>query len=105
MNKELENKLVALKVQYAAEGFVIEGISGSFARDEETESSDIDLVYTLDDPAGFARRYGGFGAFGKIAQIREELGAQLGRKVDLIALTGLNEVGRKHIAGKMRRVG
>ncbi len=51
---------------------------GSFARDEASENSDIDLVVSLAKPLGFA--------FVELAEYLEE---KLGRKVDLITSTTL----------------
>jgi predicted nucleotidyltransferase len=49
---------------------------GSFARDEASENSDIDLVVSLAKPLGFA-----------FVQLADYLEEKLGRKVDLITTT------------------
>lgn len=104
MNKIVEEQLSQLKTHYAKDGFVIVGVGGSYARGEECEDSDIDLVYKIENPAIFTACYGGFGAFSKINEIKDEIGAALGKNVDLIALNGLNEIGRKYIIEDMRYV-
>lgn len=52
--EEIENKLKAekdyLKSQYHVEKI---GLFGSFARDEQTETSDIDLLVEFSRPVGF----------------------------------------------------
>jgi predicted nucleotidyltransferase len=68
---------------------------GSFAREEATENSDIDLVVSLAKPLGFA--------FVELAIYLEE---KLGRKVDLITSTtlemGITDPRRAHIAKDIR---
>ena len=104
MNEAINSKLAELKDRYAKEGFVIVGVSGSYARGEEGESSDIDLLYKIENPAEFSRIYGGFGAFSKISEIKNEIKVALNREIDLIAINGLNEIGKKYIIEDMRYV-
>ena len=42
--EEILQKLKELKPKYEAEGFEILGLFGSYARDEATEGSDIDIL-------------------------------------------------------------
>ena len=51
------------------------GIFGSVARDEETENSDIDILYLLKDAVGLF----------KVVRIKDSLEEKLNRKVDLIS--------------------
>jgi len=64
---------------------------GSFARNEATEESDIDIVVSLTKPLGFA-----------FFELAEYLEGKLGRKVDLITATtlemGIADPRRAHIA-------
>ena len=53
------------------DGFEIVGVFGSFATNEETKDSDIDLLYDI-KPI-FVKKYGGFQAFAKLNEIRQEL--------------------------------
>ena len=55
----------------AKDGFLILGIFGSYARDENTPSSDVDILYDTD--VDFFKRYGGFGSFVKLDEIKESL--------------------------------
>jgi predicted nucleotidyltransferase len=50
------------------------GIFGSVARDEETENSDIDILYNFKDTIGFS----------KFLTLQEYLGEKLVKKVDLV---------------------
>jgi len=105
MNVELKNKLDGVCSRYAADGLRIIGVAGSYARGEETSGSDLDLVYEIVNPAQFVSKYSGFGAFSKIAEIKKEIEVQMQVPVDLIALSSLNEIGRKYILEDMQRVG
>ena len=49
------------------------GVFGSFARDEATPESDVDIVFTTDDPNLF-----------RTARMKEELEKLLSRQIDLI---------------------
>ena len=45
--EEILNKLKELKPIYQKEGLEIVGLFGSYAKDNETEYSDIDIAYKL----------------------------------------------------------
>jgi len=62
---------------------------GSFARNEATERSDVDLFADVD--------YGRFG-FVPFMDLREELASWLGRKVDFTTRNGLHRDLRERIA-------
>ncbi len=89
---EVVEKLKQLEPQLEKEGFIIEALTGSFAKDEATPQSDIDLLYRLE--ASFIKRYGGFQAFKKLEEIRRTLHEALGRPVDLIASNNLSQTAR-----------
>ena len=46
---EIVSVLQELKPRYTKEGFVILGLFGSYAKDEATSSSDVDILYDLDE--------------------------------------------------------
>jgi predicted nucleotidyltransferase len=97
MNKDVLEIVTSLKNRYLDDGFEIVGIGGSYARGDETPNSDLDLVYKISNPSLFVAKYGGFGAFGRIAELKKEIAESVGKQVDLIALNSLNQVGRKYI--------
>lgn len=97
MNSELLKTIESLKGKYSSDGFIIVGIGGSHARGDEMECSDLDLLYSIVNPAVFVSKYGGFGAFGRIADIKKEIEDEVKKKVDLISLSSLNSVGKKYI--------
>lgn len=104
MTADLESKLQQLRSRFSREGFVIIGVSGSYARGEESVKSDLDLLYEIPNPAEFAERHGGFGSFSKILEIKSEIEKEISLPVDLISLTSLNEIGQKYILKDMKRV-
>jgi predicted nucleotidyltransferase len=59
---------------------------GSFARDEQTLSSDVDLLVSFSEPVGF-----GF------IHLADRLETLLGRRVDLVAADGIKENRRPFI--------
>lgn len=57
------------------------GFFGSFARNEEKENSDIDILFALHKPIGLFT----------LAKIHDDLELKLNKKVDLISENGLNK--------------
>jgi len=84
MDDILLNKLKEKKRVLLLDGFEIVGVFGSFARGEETKDSDIDLLYDI-KPI-FIQKYGGFQAFAKLNEIREELKIFLKRDIDIATI-------------------
>ena len=93
LNRSAILKIIHKEKPFLRERFGVEQIAlfGSFARQETSEDSDIDLVVSLARPLGFA--------FIELADYLEE---KLGRKVDLITAstleTGIGDPRRAHIA-------
>ena len=85
MNKnEILNKLKELKPIYQNEGLEILGVFGSYAKDENTKYSDIDIAYKLDYEK-FSKKYiGGFAKLLRINEIKEELQNVLKNEVDFV---------------------
>ena len=88
-------KLRQLKGRYEAEGFIILGLFGSYAREEQNECSDIDILYEV--RKSFVEKYG-FSAVSKIEEIRKELALALGKTVDLASRSGLSKTAQIYIA-------
>ncbi len=86
-------KIIKKEMPYLRDHFAIEKIAlfGSFARDEATDESDIDIVVSLSKPLGFT--------FFKLIDYLEE---KLSSNVDLITATtlefGLADPRRAHIS-------
>lgn len=59
---------------------------GSFAREEQTPASDVDLLVSFSEPVGFA-----------FIHLADQLETLLGRRVDLVASDGIKENRRTSI--------
>ena len=85
-----EDVLTVLREQYPqlAREFKLSALDlfGSFARDEQTAASDVDLLVSFAEPIGF-----GF------MHLADRLEGLLGRKVDLVAADGIKENRRPSI--------
>lgn len=67
---------------------------GSFARGDQTEASDLDLLYFFDHPADLFA----------LMDLEDALAAAVGRTVDLASLKWLKPEFRKHIADDIVRI-
>jgi len=90
------------KKHYANEGFNIIGLFGSYARGEATPQSDIDILYELNEK--FIKAYGGFLAFSRLSEIKEELKKLFGVDVDISAKSGLSRTAEKYIMRDLKYV-
>jgi len=96
------HKLKTIKPNYLKDGFEILGIFGSLSSSEEKPDSDLDILYrTMDE---LEETYTGWLIFSYIDQVRQELETQFDRKVDLVDMDALNEVGRKYILAQVKYV-
>ena len=88
-------KVVSLKKRLLLDGFVIDGIFGSYARDEQDSDSDVDILYHLDKK--FYEKYEGFVGFGKLDEIKKDISEKLGKKVDFAPKNNLSKTAKKYI--------
>ena len=99
MNKRL-NKLDILKYLkeikpiYEKEGFILKGLFGSYARDESTKNSDIDIL--VETTSQFASKYG-FQSVNRINEIKQELTNVFETDVDLADSSGMGQTAKKFI--------
>ncbi len=72
--EDIENKL-RIEKRYLMDRFYVSkiGLFGSFARDEQTETSDIDLLVEFSRPVGF-----------EFLDLKDYLESVFGREVDLV---------------------
>lgn len=96
MKTTIQENLRRLKAELSKEGFHILGVFGSYARNEETEKSDIDILYRLEAPK-FLSLYPGFRAFGRLTDIKQLLEKSLQKDVDIADIEALHEIGKKYI--------
>ncbi|MBX3042501.1 MAG: nucleotidyltransferase domain-containing protein [Candidatus Kapabacteria bacterium] len=95
MNQEIIDKITILKNQLMAEGFIIEGIFGSYIRGENNPESDIDILYNLNSE--FRNNYKGFKAVAKIDSIQEFISNKLKINADLVYINSLNSISAEYI--------
>lgn len=84
--EQLTQSMQKYKAIYSKDGVNIIGIFGSFAKEKQTPTSDIDIAYTLDKKI-FFEKYQGFASVSKLAKIQNELG----RRIDFISLENSNK--------------
>ena len=81
---EIIIKLKKLKPIYEKEGLILLGLFGSYAKDTQTQFSDIDIAYRLDYDK-FSQKYiGGFAKLLRIDDIKKELQDTFDTQVDFI---------------------
>jgi predicted nucleotidyltransferase len=87
------DKLKKIKNLLKQEGFIIDGIVGSYTRGGKY--NDMDILYHLDN--NFFQKSHGFEGFTKLQEIKDFLSNNLNKKIDLIDKTTLNKIGKKYI--------
>lgn len=70
------------------------GLFGSVARNEETNSSDIDILFLLKNPIGLFT----------LSDLQFELEEKLNKKVDLISENGLNKFIKEKILKEVKYI-
>lgn len=98
--RKLNDETVLKKLQenkkiFEMDGFIIDGIFGSYARGEESEKSDVDILYHLNQT--FYERYSGFVGFQKLDVIKKTISQILNKKIDLAPKTNLSKTAQKYI--------
>lgn len=91
----LLSKLKALQPIYQKEGVLLLGIFGSYARGEEKEMSDIDIL--IETTPQFLKTYKGFRAFSKLDEMKEELEKIFQKKIDFVDKEGLKQHNNSYI--------
>ena len=71
------------------------GIFGSYARGEESETSDIDIL--IETTPEFLKTYKGFKAFAKLDEIKHELEHVFEKEIDLVDKVGLTQHNNTYI--------
>jgi len=105
MKQETENliiKLRELKEALLTEGFVIDGLFGSYARGDFTKESDVDILYHVEKP--FIEKYRGFSALHRLDEIKKFLSQELEKKIDLAPKNSLSRTGKRFILPEVLNV-
>lgn len=96
MNKEqILIKLKELKPTYEKEGLILRGLFGSYARDEATEDSDIDLLYELNSNKFFDDDTD-WGGGHKLDKIKSSLEKIFNHNVDLCTINNPSRTFQKY---------
>jgi uncharacterized protein len=95
MSQEILDKIKSLKNKYDPQGFIVLGVFGSFARGDETEKSDVDILYDCSDH--LFEKYKGWDFLEFYENVKADFEKELGRKVDLADRKALNRIGKKYI--------
>lgn len=93
--EEILERLKEIKPQYEMEGIVLLGLFGSYANDEATQNSDIDILYDVDADK-FCSLYPGFKAFGRIENIKLELSNIFHSHIDLATIDNNSKTFKNH---------
>jgi len=95
--KNILNYLKQIKPYYENEGFVIEGLFGSYARDEANNNSDVDIL--MHTTPSFVEKYG-FSAISRLEEIKNEISQALKVPVDIASSSGMGKTAKKFILDK-----
>jgi len=88
-----------LKTTLKNDGFIIDGIFGSYARGENTIDSDVDILYHLEDD--FHKQYSGFIGFKRLDEIKAFISKSVNKKIDLAPKTNLSKTAQKYILNEV----
>ncbi len=102
MNQEIIDKVKSLKNLLSADGFIIEGIFGSYLRGDNNAKSDIDILYDLN--SDFRNNYKGFKAVAKLDTIQEFISENLSIEADLVYKKSLNSISAKYILPEVKYI-
>lgn len=93
MNKEEVQRTLNEHKAYIAEAFSVEkiGLFGSFARDEQTEESDIDLLVEFKQPVGF-----------EFIELKEYLESLFQKRVDLVTANALKPFMKEQVMNEVQ---
>jgi len=94
-NKQIFENIKVLKQILKNDGFIIDGIFGSYARNENLKDSDVDILYHLDE--SFYDKYSGFIGFKKLDEIKKLISEKLDKKIDLAPSSNLSKTAKNHI--------
>ena len=95
MQQAVLKKLQKLKEKYRGLGFIIIGVFGSQARGDNSQTSDIDILYDINKT--FLQRYQGWNAITQIESIKKEMENILGLPVDLASKDNNSQTFQKTI--------
>lgn len=95
---EIINKLKLFKPIFSKEGVELLGLFGSYANNNATSSSDIDIL--VETTPKFLEKYKGFRAFSKLDEFKELLSSEFKKDIDLVDKQGLLQHNNEYILKK-----
>ena len=96
---EILSKIKSLKESLKNDGFIIDGVFGSLARNDFSDSSDVDILYHLEE--AFFEKYGGFVGFKRLDEIKQIISREVGKRVDIAPKNALSKTGKKYILNEV----
>lgn len=81
---EILSTLKKVKPTYQEEGLILLGLFGSYAKNKQTQFSDIDVAYTLDYDRFSLKYKDGFSKLLRLEDIKQELQSILKTPIDLV---------------------
>jgi predicted nucleotidyltransferase len=89
---DIENKLTFLKPTLYSQFYVNKiGYFGSFARNEQNENSDIDIIVSFYKPIGWS-----------FFDLQELLEKELNRKIDMVSINAIKEQLKESILSEVK---
>jgi uncharacterized protein len=85
--EQLLRRIADVRGELSSMGIARLAVFGSFARNEATDASDIDLLVEFSHPVGLF----------EFARVRRNLSELLGREVDLVTFAGLRKEIRERV--------
>jgi len=99
MDMQIIQTIKKMKHSLEDDGFIIDGIFGSYARDEAHKGSDLDILYHLEE--NFYERYKGFLGFKRLDEIKELIAKETKTKIDLAPKNNLSKTAQKYILSEV----
>lgn len=91
MNDTMIHNLKILQKKYTQVGFLLIGVFGSYARNDATNKSDLDILYDIDTK--FITMFTGWNAINKLEEIKNDIKKSLHiAKVDLASADNNSQV-------------
>jgi predicted nucleotidyltransferase len=94
---DIINKLHNLKPKLQNDGFNIIGLFGSYANDNATDNSDIDILYKIDDTEKYLQKYQGWDSILHIVETKEYLKNELNAEIDFVDQSTLSNISKDYI--------
>lgn len=99
MDEKIFDQIKSLKNMLRGDGFIIDGVFGSYARGESNPQSDVDILYHLE--SGFYEKNRGFLGFKKLEEIKNFMSKTLEKEVNIAPKNNLSKTAQKYILSEV----